>query len=83
MEVPPNGWFIMENTVKWMMTGGTPIAGNRQLAVLASASESPCSIGELCSICLFLGGQGESASGFVLTIPFLEGTSPFLDLDPP
>ena len=28
-----NGWFIMEHpNRKWMMTGGSPISGNHQMA---------------------------------------------------
>ena len=27
MEVPNNGWFLLENPIyKWMMTGGTPVS---------------------------------------------------------
>ena len=29
--VPKNGGFVIDNPLRWMMTGGTPILGNIQI----------------------------------------------------
>ena len=39
MEVPQNGWFIVEKAnLKWMITRGTPISGNLHMNTLDTAS---------------------------------------------
>jgi hypothetical protein len=32
MEVPPNGWFIVENAIKMDNFGGSPISGNLHIS---------------------------------------------------